>query len=177
MYKRKLQLWFGLLALVLGLVSVGMLVVRTWTNRGEAPPPESTFVAGPAARLFEEVTYETCGHVTQQERLFPDAQRGLDLEHLAALYPGWDVAAREGDVHIRTTRPGLCPECRGRLFIGLAGEEVAVFFGTPEGPHELKERTGLFTRGLPEEAIRDLRQGIPIEDEKELPQILEGLMN
>jgi hypothetical protein len=63
------------------------------------------------------------------------------------------------------------------LFVGLDGDEVTVFYGTPGGPKELKERTGISAAGLPEEALLDLKAGIPIESQEQLSQVLEGLMN
>jgi hypothetical protein len=176
MNTRKVRLWLGII-LVVVLVSFGLLGARRWANRQPTPPRESRFVAGPAARLVEEVTYETCGHVEKKEKPFPSSQRGLGLDDLTALYPAWDVTASDDNLVLKATRPGLCPLCREKLFVGLDGEEVVVFYGTPEGPHEIKERTGISTGGLPEEALLDLRTGIAIENKEQLSQVLEGLMN
>ncbi|MDK2882316.1 MAG: hypothetical protein PWP58_652 [Bacillota bacterium] len=141
----------------------------------EAPNP--VFLTGPNTRIVEEVTYKGCGHVVRSEKELPGNQHGLNLDQLSRLYPDWNVAVSEEIIHFTNSQSGLCPGCKAKLFVGLDGDEVTVFYGTPEGPKEIKERTGIIAAGLPEEALLDLKAGIPVENQEQLLQVLEGLMN
>ncbi len=70
------------------------------------------------------------------------------------------------------------PECKRHIFVGLDGEEVAVFYGLPGGA-AATERTNADTHGktTSPQAVSDLKLGIPVNSQEELLQVLEGLMN
>ena len=63
------------------------------------------------------------------------------------------------------------------MFVGLDGDEVAVFYGVPGGPRQLKERAQIRAESLPPQAVVDLQAGIPVANLEELLHVLEGLMN
>lgn len=69
----------------------------------------------------------------------------------------------------------LCGSCRQNQFLGLVGEGLAVFRGTPANPGPITEKIILNLNKLPEEEIEDLKKGIPFQDGKEKLQLLEGL--
>jgi hypothetical protein len=69
----------------------------------------------------------------------------------------------------------LCDSCRENQFLGLAGQRLAVFRGTPGNPGPITERIVLNLKKLPEAEVEDLKKGIPFKDGKEKLQILEGL--
>ena len=69
----------------------------------------------------------------------------------------------------------LCDSCRENQFLGLVGQELAVFRGTPGNPGPITERIILNLNKLPEAEVEDLKKGIPFQDGKEKLHILEGL--
>lgn len=178
MLKRRRYLWLGGVLLLVLTVSIftGKTLLRNRGN-GASSKEETDFRAGPTTELLEEISYTGCGHILTEKKELPGVQQGLTLKQLADLYPAWNVTAVKDNVWLKASHPGLCPTCKQRLYVGLAGEEVAVFYGTPGGPSELKEHTGISAAGLPQDALLDLKAGIPIENQEQLSQILEGLMN
>lgn len=69
----------------------------------------------------------------------------------------------------------LCDSCRTNQFLGLNGQSIAVFRGTPENPGPMTEKITINLAKLPEEEIEALKVGIPFRDGKEKLQLLEGL--
>ncbi len=69
----------------------------------------------------------------------------------------------------------LCYSCRENQFLGLNGEEIAVFRGTPSKPGPITEKIAIDLNKLPEAEVEDLKKGIPFQDGKEKLQLLEGL--
>lgn len=68
----------------------------------------------------------------------------------------------------------LCEDVNG-MFVGVYGDELAIFEGTPDGCHRLVETKSISVRGLPAFQRTDLERGIVFSSEDELFQILEGL--
>lgn len=69
----------------------------------------------------------------------------------------------------------LCDSCRENQFLGLDGQQLAVFRGTPSNPGPITERIVLNLKKLPAAEVEDLKKGIPFQDGKEKLQLLEGL--
>lgn len=70
---------------------------------------------------------------------------------------------------------GLCRTCSTHRFLGIRGEQVMVIYGIPSQPGPVQENTGIDIRRLPASEISDLEKGIPLKDDKEKLQIIEGL--
>ncbi len=69
----------------------------------------------------------------------------------------------------------LCESCRKNQFLGIDGQQIVVYRGTPDRPGPITERIEINLSKLPEEEIEDLKKGIPFRDGKEKLQLLEGL--
>lgn len=69
----------------------------------------------------------------------------------------------------------LCDSCRKNQFLSTAGQQIAVFRGTPQKPGPITEKIPINLNKLPEEELEDLKRGIPFKDGKEKLQLLEGL--
>lgn len=69
----------------------------------------------------------------------------------------------------------LCDSCCENQFLGIAGQQLAVFRGTPDNPGPITEKIDLNLKKLPKAEIEDLEKGIPFKDGKEKLQLLEGL--
>ncbi|MGI6604339.1 MAG: hypothetical protein GX062_09240 [Firmicutes bacterium] len=170
--------WPSVLA-ILGLtILLSFIGFRVLGGRNEpSPSPQEPRVTARAVtHLVEEVIY-SCGHLVSAPKELPEVEGEPDLELLRKLYPGWEISVSDGEGRLRSRREELCPVCQENLYVGLDDDEVVVFYGLPGSGNKIKERTGIFTRGLPEEAVEDLRVGIRVVREEELLQILEGLMN
>ncbi|NMA54532.1 MAG: hypothetical protein GX952_01195 [Firmicutes bacterium] len=127
--------------------------------------------------LVEDCYYEGCGHnITEEQELAPDLRR-LAPQELARLYNAAVYQVSEYRLTVQKSEPGLCPRCKEQVFVGIYQDKAAVFYGSPAGPHQLKEQTNIPVRKLPPQAVTDLRSGIPVNSQQELLQLLEGLMN
>lgn len=127
--------------------------------------------------LVEDRQYEGCGHRVEKEQELSAEFRLLSPKELAQLHNAATYQVSEERLRIFNHEPGLCPECKRHIFVGLDGEEVAVFYGLPGGPRQLRERTPIRMERLPPQAVSDLKLGIPVNSQEELLQVLEGLMN
>lgn len=177
------------LSLLLGLFLVVTATYFIWGGRERVLPektrPESIsaaeepaiFTVKPDSHLIYQVTYSQCGHGEVLRQRTPSDEIGLTLEDLRAIYPDWNIEDVAMDVILTSEVEGLCEDCRSRIFVGIHEGRVAVFFGEPEGESWLKEVTELPVTNLPPREQADLERGIPVQDERELWHILEGLMN
>lgn len=69
----------------------------------------------------------------------------------------------------------LCDSCKKNQFLGLDGQQIAVFRGVPSKPGPITERIVINLNKLPGAEVEDLKKGIPFQDGKEKLQLLEGL--
>ncbi len=69
----------------------------------------------------------------------------------------------------------FCRSCRENHFLGLHGQEVVVYRGTPLQPGPILEKVMLKTNLLPEAELKDLQSGIPFRDSRDKLQLIEGL--
>ncbi|NLP19012.1 MAG: hypothetical protein GX376_07975 [Firmicutes bacterium] len=177
------------LPLLLGLFLMVVAAYFIWGGRERVLPEEAqpepisaveepaVFTVRPDSHLIYQVTYSQCGHGEVLRRRTPSDEIGLTLEELQAIYLDWNIEDVGLDVILTSEVEGLCEDCRSNIFVGIHEGRVAVFFGQPGGESWLKEVTELPIANLPPREQADLERGIPVENEKELLHILEGLMN
>lgn len=127
--------------------------------------------------LVEDRHYEECGHSIEENRELSAELRLLSPKELAQIYNASTYQVSEERVRIFSQQPGICPQCKEHIFVGIDGDEVAVFYGLPGGPRQLRERTLIQAERLPLQAVADLKRGIPVANQEELLHVLEGLMN
>ncbi len=147
------------------------LAVNRYNSQQATTVPKSPPV------LVEELRYEGCGHRVEEKRELSAELRLLAPKEIAQIYNASTYQTSDERLRLFNDRPGLCPACKEHIFVSLDGDEVAVFYGLPGGPQQLKERIQIRTEGLPLQAVLDLRRGIPVTSEKEFLHVLEGLMN
>lgn len=151
----------------------------------EERPPEvvpqleepAVFTVGADSHLIYQVTYSQCGHREVLRERTPEDEIGLTLDDLRTIYRDWSIELDGSDILLNSAIDGLCEYCREKIFVGIHEGRVAVYYGEPGGEAWLKEVTEIPVENLPPREQEDLRAGIPVEDEEELPHILEGLMN
>lgn len=171
--------WIIALSL-LTLVGAAFLLVFIWwtgpnNENGNNQQAVTLFKAPPV--LLENRRYEQCGHSIEEKRELSDEIRRLSPREIAQLYNADTYHIDEERLRLFNRQPGLCPNCKEHIFVGLDGDEVAVFYGLPGGPQQLKERTQIRTGSLPSKAVADLELGITVANQEELLHVLEGLMN
>ena len=71
----------------------------------------------------------------------------------------------------------LCRECQEKEFVGIYGNEIGVYAGTPEKPGPLKQVIPVNISRLPQAEIDDLKAGIVCHEAHEKWRILEGYQN
>ena len=158
-------------ALLLVAVRWSGLVKSYYNSRQVATLPQAPPL------LVEDCHYGLCGHTTQQSRELTAELRTLSPKEIAQLNNANTYQVSQEKLQIFSDQPGLCPDCQEHIFVGLDGDEVAVYCGVPGGPRQLKERTQIRVDNLPPQAMADLLAGIPVADSEELLHVLEGLMN
>ncbi|HKM39579.1 MAG TPA: BofC C-terminal domain-containing protein [bacterium] len=163
--------------IVVGIVVV--IVAATWIRNGSQRHNSQQAAVLPQSPplLMEHRRYENCGHNTEKELELSPELRRLKPEELAQLYNAASYQVSEERLRVFSSEPGLCPQCKGRMFVGIYGDKVAMFYGMPAGPHQLKEETNIPVGKLPPHAAADLKAGIPVDNYEELLYLLEGLTN
>lgn len=88
--------------------------------------------------------------------------------------PGWHLADLSADLGkprvLLSYLEDLCPECRGRMFLGLLGNRIAIFEGCP--PHgKIMEVTDHTVKDIDRDT---LSRGVPFKSEEEKQLFLES---
>lgn len=120
--------------------------------------------------------YTGCQHEKSYEE---DHPRQTWPELLAKLTDdGWVITnfARER-VEAEKQLAKLCPQCAEKEFIGVYGNEIGVFAGSPEQPGPLKQVIPVNISRLPQAEIDDLKAGIVCDEAQDKWRILESYQN
>ncbi len=172
-----------LLASILTLFLLGMVagMYIGWTETQRAPAPAPPAAEEPRRIETEEedsgeilvgltTLYEGCGHQFREVR----RERGLDLTRLDELFPGWTVEEfAPGRLELARVVQGVCPG--DHTFLGLDGDYVAIFKGTPGEQPSLQERTRLHVSVLTPAEVDRLREGVIVSSLEEAWRYIEGL--
>jgi hypothetical protein len=121
-------------------------------------------------------TYASCRHEEVVEETIAHDQWEAGLDSLIA--DGWELK-RISPVRVELGKElfALCTDCREKEFIGIYGDEIGVYAGSPERPGPLKQVIPVKIGKLPAEEVADLRAGIVCEETKEKLLILESYQN
>lgn len=184
--------------LVLFTYTRGDLFWNRWTRplpeEGEPAPVEQFEQEFREASYLVQYVYRYCDHsyIFSPEELpgeMPPPPEGLVEISLALLNSDLSLAGLAGSINVPSgwhladlsanlDSPrvllshveDLCPECRGRYYLGLFGERIAVYEGCP--PHgRVVEVTDLTVKDIDREA---LARGVPFETEEEKRFFLES---
>lgn len=99
---------------------------------------------------------------------------GLSLSEVRGRRPDWVIRSFSKERIVVDVPCLLAPAIGG--FLRVRDGKVAIFRGSPDGCHKLREVTNIPVESLPEPARSALQDGIPFESETELPQLLEGIV-
>lgn len=126
----------------------------------------------PQKWVLESQKIYACGHMESKRTEYP--KKG-PFETVIKDYAKYVKKVNNQTFAYIERSQDLCDSCRENQFLGLAGQQLAVFRGTPSKSGPITERIVLDLRKLPEAEVEDLKKGIPFKDGKEKLQILEGL--
>jgi hypothetical protein len=91
---------------------------------------------------------------------------------------GWMITSFATDhAELQKEAVGLCAQCQEKEFVGIYGNEIGVYAGSPETPGPLKQVIPVNIEQLPPAEIQDLRAGIICHEAQDKWKILEGYQN
>ncbi|ACL69984.1 BofC C-terminal domain-containing protein [Halothermothrix orenii] len=126
--------------------------------------------------LILSTYYKKSKKTVQNITSMPESFVGLTPTQLESVSGVWEVKKyipERGLILYREVND-LAPEDRNKVFIGIKGNKVAIFYGTPES-RVLKQKTDINVEDLPQKDKIALKQGITVNSQEELLSILEGL--
>ncbi|NLW56839.1 MAG: hypothetical protein GX050_09575 [Firmicutes bacterium] len=102
--------------------------------------------------------YASCRHEEAAEEAIRHDQWEVMLDTL--IEDGWELKRiSPTEVELGKEFFALCPDCREKEFIGIYGDEIGVYAGSPERPGPLKQVIPVKIGKLPAEEVNDLRAG------------------
>lgn len=120
--------------------------------------------------------HSECQHKEVSTESYPSPKWAPVLEDLSQ--KGWMIANFATDhAELQKEAEGLCHRCRENEFVGIYGNEIGVYAGSPEIPGPLKQVIPVKIEQLPPAEIQDLRAGIICNEAQDKWQILEGYQN
>lgn len=127
-------------------------------------------------KITQSIYYEKCGDTEKREFTVKDIEVGLGYNELAAAYPGWNIELFNNEqAKMSFLDKGWCPEHLNHKFVGIQGDYVAIFYGTPTNKPKLKELTQIKVKSLQLPALEEVKRGIAFESNEEMLRILEGM--
>lgn len=127
--------------------------------------------------IVELITsYTECQHEEGVTAKYPQKKWADVLEEHSR--DGWVIASFAAErVELRKKVADLCRDCREQEFIGIYGQEIGVYAGSPDQPGPLKQVIPVDIGRLPPAEIEDLRTGIICNQPQDKWRILEGYQN
>lgn len=120
--------------------------------------------------------YTGCHHEELTEKSYPQKNWAEILETQSK--EGWEIKNFNSEqVELAQEVMDLCPGCQEKEFIGLYGNEIGVYAGSPDKPGPVKQVIPVNTGRLPSAEIEDLKAGIICDEAQDKWQILEGYQN
>ncbi|NLY74625.1 MAG: hypothetical protein GX075_04910 [Firmicutes bacterium] len=116
--------------------------------------------------------YTMCGHTVSKRTEY---QLEKPFKSVIVNHSRQIVKENDGLYVYYEENQDLCDSCLKNQFLGIEGQRIAVYRGTPDKPGPIMEKIALNLNKLPEAEIEDLKKGIPFKDGKEKLHLLEGL--
>lgn len=129
-------------------------------------------LTSPEKWILESKKLYSCGHMVSKRAEY---LRKGPFESVIKDYAGQVNKVDNRTFAYLEESQDLCDSCCKYQFLGIAGQQLAVFRGTPDNPGPITERIVLNLKKLPKAEVEDLKKGIPFRDGKEKLQLLEGL--
>lgn len=126
-----------------------------------------------ASILEIRLEHPLCGHTEIKRINYQSKERyQAELRRIS----DYRVLKGKGDRLIYVCKGSdLCDSCQNHFFMGISGEKVVIFRGTPAKRGPVMEATDITAKLLPKVEKIDLEKGIPVKDDKEKLQLIEGL--
>ncbi|NLC54044.1 MAG: hypothetical protein GX770_08785 [Firmicutes bacterium] len=159
--------------LLLGLVLGGLYLLA---NTGELSFVNGSVLPKRSFTLEYTTSYTGCQHEERKEERHAQSARTALLTRLTN--EGWMITHFATDqVELAKEVSALCRGCEEQEFVGIYGNEIGVYAGSPEKPGPLKQVIPVNISRLPQAEIDDLRAGIVCHETQEKWRILEGYQN
>lgn len=101
---------------------------------------------------------------------------GLDYRAFQQQYDEWNIETFSSNrVVMSLNVDDYCREHKANMFLGEKDGKVAVFYGRPDKKPILKEVTDMPVGTLQEQAVAEIKQGLPFSSKAEMLYILEGM--
>ncbi len=133
-----------------------------------------SFPAAPQTWIvIKHQRFSLCGHQETEQTTFTDQSQLRTA--LAKKLKNRSLNKKGNGYEYTITSKNFCQSCREKHFLGLHGQEIVVYRGTPLKPGPILEKVMLKTTLLPEAELKDLQSGIPFRDSRDKLQLIEGL--
>lgn len=153
-------------------------VIKPIKKEGSSSQTENAKIAiNENTEIITRVMYEQTGQVEVNKIKPTEDMIGLSKEELERVYNGWIIdefspSKVQITLIVRKQAEGTSLT---QYYLGIKDGYVAVFKDPPGPRASLKQLTKISVKGLPEQEVKDLKNGIQINSEEELLEMLEGL--
>ncbi|MCL4517496.1 MAG: BofC C-terminal domain-containing protein [Firmicutes bacterium] len=129
-----------------------------------------------STRIVTRIQHTFCGNEEIIEAVAGRQMANLNRAEFARLYPGATVEEfNPRRVTVRIRRDDFCDKHASARYLGIERGYVAIFQGLPGMKRVLVETTQIEARFLPDREVADLEKGIPVKNEQEMLDVLQGL--
>jgi hypothetical protein len=123
-----------------------------------------------------QIIYQSGGQSQRTESMVPSVLVGLEARKLAELCPYWQLkTVGSNRITVEVNLDHVLGEYAGCRFIGIWGDNVAVFAGIPNVRQVPLEFAPVRIQDLPDYELANLARGIGFDSTEEKLQFLESL--
>lgn len=150
--------------------------IDTVKNDYKTNEQENQLVIGVNTVIKYKTFYAKCGHIEENINKAGLDLIGLDYEKASKKFDGWVIEKFSvEEVVLFSSVEGLDKQCLENSYIGVKDGLVTVFYGKPMEGTVVRKLTNISVSSLPASEVADLNQGIPVSNDQEIYEILEGL--
>ncbi len=124
----------------------------------------------PNAVITFEIYYSRCGHSKIKKEKIKDSEVNKSEEEIKKIYPNWKIKKFNSDeIAMYREEDNIC---ENHYMIKEKDGYVTIYSIKSDGNEEEKDVTDISTQYLPEEDMKLLQNGIKVNSESELEQVL-----
>lgn len=124
----------------------------------------------PNATITYETYFNQCGHSYINKEKIKSNEVNKTKEEFERLYPKWQIKEFDsGDIKLYREENGICGN---HYMLRERNGSISVYTIDKDGNEKLKKETEINTKYLPEKDMELLKNGIKVNSEKELEEVL-----